>query len=136
MSYMNLFAYGTLMWPEVLESVTGRRIAGTAAVLRGYRRLRVKGEHYPVVVPSSADCVEGVLYCGLTMQEFRLLDDFEGDQYDRIEADIGDDTAFVYVLSSDWKHIADSQRWNPEDLKPEQLAEFCSEYCGWDKIRD
>ena len=71
---MNLFAYGTLMWPGVLEAVTGRRLKGVNAILEGYIRLRVKGQHYPVVVPSPGDSVEGILYSGLTEGELRALD--------------------------------------------------------------
>ncbi len=128
---MNLFAYGTLMWPEVLESVAGRRMAGTRVVLEGYTRLRVKGQHYPVVVPSDGDSVEGTLYTGLTPAEFQCLDRFEGVEYERIEIDFAGTAAFVYVLSDDWKSIAASEPWNPEDLRPEHLAAFCSEYKGW-----
>lgn len=123
------------MWPEVLESVMGRRLAGTRAVLNGYTRRRVKGQHYPVVYPAAEDAVEGVLYEGLTAQEFRALDAFEGAEYDRVELDFDGTPAFVYVLSDDWKHIADSRCWKPEDLQPEHLAQFCSDYKGWNDLQ-
>lgn len=132
---MNLFAYGTLMWPEVLEAVTGRRMTGTKAVLEGYTRRRVKGEHYPVVIQSLEDSVEGVLYEGLTEREVQVLDDFEGEAYDRVVHEFNGAPAFVYVLSDDWKHIAESLPWNPADFNAEHLAAFCSEYRGWDDVR-
>ena len=46
---MNLFAYGTLMVPEVLRAVTGREFTWREAVLRGYVRLTVRGQSYPGV---------------------------------------------------------------------------------------
>ncbi|MDF7807002.1 gamma-glutamylcyclotransferase [Pontiellaceae bacterium B12219] len=128
---MNLFAYGTLMWPEVLEAVTGRRLAGEKTVLAGYTRLRVKDQLYPVIIPSLDDAVEGVLYRNLTAKEFQALDAFEGEEYDRTAVCIGGTPAFVYVLSEDWKHIADSAPWNPEDFAADELAQFCSGYKGW-----
>jgi gamma-glutamylcyclotransferase (GGCT)/AIG2-like uncharacterized protein YtfP len=128
---MNLFAYGTLMWPEILESVMGRRMAGEKMVLAGYTRLRVKGQHYPVILQSLEDSVEGVLYTNLTAEEFQSLDAFEGVEYDRTEVCISGTPAFVYVLSDDWKHIADSKPWKPEDLAADELAQFCSDYKGW-----
>lgn len=131
---MNLFAYGTLMWPEVLEAVMGRRMAGEKVTLAGYKRLRVKGQHYPVMLESPDDSVNGVLYNGLTEEEFHCLDAFEGVEYDRTEVALGEGTAFAYVLSNDWKHIADSCLWKPEQLRPEELAMFCEEYKGWSKV--
>lgn len=131
---MNLFAYGTLMWPEVLESVIGRRPAGEPAVLSGFRRLRVKGEHYPAMVRSAGDSVEGVLYRGLTDEEFRHLNLFEGAEYNRAEVHVNGSPAITYLLSNDWKHIAESRRWEPEHLRPEHLAAFCAEYKGWSDL--
>jgi gamma-glutamylcyclotransferase (GGCT)/AIG2-like uncharacterized protein YtfP len=127
---MNLFAYGTLMWPEVLEAVTGRRMTGEKMTLSGYKRLRVKGERYPVVIDSARDSVEGVFYRNLSTREFQCLDRFEGEQYDRIEQTFGAERAFVYVLSKDWKHIAEIEVWGPEHLTEEDLAAFLQEYKG------
>ncbi|MDZ8117982.1 gamma-glutamylcyclotransferase family protein [Pontiella agarivorans] len=128
---MNLFTYGTLMWPEVLESVIGRRLTGTRAVLEGYIRLRVKGQHYPVAVRSPEDAVEGTLCTGLFPEELQCLDRFEGVEYDRVETDFDGTAAWVYVLSKDWKSIAAPTLWKPADLRPEHLAAFCAEYRGW-----
>jgi gamma-glutamylcyclotransferase (GGCT)/AIG2-like uncharacterized protein YtfP len=131
---MNLFAYGTLMWPEVLKAVVGRRMEGEKATLAGYTRLRVKGQHYPVIIQSLEDSVEGVLYSGLTREEFQYLDTFEGVAYDQVEVKIGEIQTQVYVLSNDWKHLATSEIWKPEQLKPEHLAEFCQEYKAWTEV--
>lgn len=120
----NLFAYGTLMWRDVLESVIGRRLQGERAVLSGYRRLCVKGEWYPAVVPSEGDTVEGLLYRGITESEIILLDAFEGSEYNRTEEWLCGTSALVYVLSPVWSHIADARPWFPEMLKPEQVASF------------
>lgn len=121
---INLFAYGTLMWTDVLESVIGRRLQGEPAVLSGYCRLCVKGECYPVAVPCENNSVEGLLYRGITENDIVFLDAFEGGQYDRAEEWVCGALALVYVLSPAWKHIADSRSWFPDMLKPEQVASF------------
>jgi gamma-glutamylcyclotransferase (GGCT)/AIG2-like uncharacterized protein YtfP len=128
---MNLFTYGTLMWPEVMKAVSGRRPAGEDAVLAGYRRLRVKGEVYPVIVPSADDSVEGLLYRGLDEEALRRLDRFEGEEYERVEVQVGAETAYAYVLSKHCRHIAEDTPWQPEQLAPEHIAAFCSDYKGW-----
>jgi len=128
---MNLFAYGTLMWPEVLEAVIGRRLQGIPVTLPGYVRLRVKREHYPAIVAAEGDRVEGILYRGLTAPEFARLDRFEGEEYDRRIERAGGAEVQVYVLSDRWKHLAEPVAWNPEDLSPNQLQAFRQEYKGW-----
>lgn len=128
---MNLFAYGTLMWPEVLEAVIGRRLQGTPAVVHGYRRLRVRGERYPAVVPSASDSVEGILYGNLGDSEFEHLDRFEGLEYDRRTALVNGLEAQLYVLAGAYRHLADRALWRPEDMQAEHLAAFCTEYKGW-----
>lgn len=131
---MNLFAYGTLMWPQVLEAVTGRRVTGSPAVLDGYKRLRVIGQPYPVVLVSENDAVDGVLYQNLSAAEFAALDAFEGEEYDRCNVVIGDTETFVYVLNDQFRHLVDPAPWRPEDFTAEALASFCEEYKGWKQV--
>lgn len=128
---MNLFAYGTLMWPEVLEAVIGRRPEGVKAVLGGYLRLRISGACYPAIVPSEGGRVEGVVYRSLNAAEYERLDRFEGEEYERTTVMAGGIAAQAYVLSPSWLHLAEPVPWNPEDLHPEQLAAFRREYKGW-----
>ncbi len=130
----NLFAYGTLMWPEVLEAVIGRKPTGKPATLPGFKRLRVRGECFPVIVKSPDDSVDGILYENLTGPEFALLDRFEGEEYDRAELPVGGIAAQVYVLCEKWAHIAEPVLWQPSDFTPEHRAAFCAEYKGWSKL--
>ncbi len=130
----NLFAYGTLMWPEVLEGVIGRRLKGRPATLTGFLRLRVIGEHYPAVIPSPGDEVDGLLYDGLTDTDFRHLDRFEGEEYDRVTVCIGHVSVEVYVLAAQWRHLAEEKPWRPEQMLAEHLAAFREEYKGWHDI--
>lgn len=82
---MDFFFYGTLMDPDVLAAVIGRRVLPArvkAATLAGWRRVGLKGTPYPVVVPgAAADRVEGVLVTGLTAADVRNLKRFEGAAY-------------------------------------------------------
>ncbi|MBN2162962.1 MAG: gamma-glutamylcyclotransferase [Pontiellaceae bacterium] len=128
---MKLFAYGTLMWPEVLEAVIGHRLSGAPDALLGYCRLRVRGEHYPVVVPEEGGRVEGILYDNLSESDFRHLDHFEGEEYERKILKVGETEAAVYVLSDRWRHIAEDSAWHPEQMLPQHLAAFQAEYKGW-----
>lgn len=58
----HLFAYGTLMCDDIIAEISGSLLSHVSATLRGYRRMCVKGEHYPALVPEAGGSVEGVLY--------------------------------------------------------------------------
>lgn len=45
-----IFVYGSLMYPSVLTALLGRCPPAQAAVLTGFRRLRIRGEVYPALV--------------------------------------------------------------------------------------
>ncbi|POY75061.1 hypothetical protein BMF94_2037 [Rhodotorula taiwanensis] len=96
---MSLFFYGTLCHAAVLQRVIGHEGQGLTtrdALLLDHMRLHVKGEDYPAVVsaekasqlvdrslePDEAR-VQGVLVQGLSEADILLLDEFEGDEYER-----------------------------------------------------
>lgn len=67
-----------------------QRLAPKPAVLHGYTRHRVKDADYPGIIPSSNTpgaeaeaSVLGTLVTGLTDADIRLLDLFEGDEYEK-----------------------------------------------------
>lgn len=91
----NLFFYGTLIHPEVLSRVIGKpgvHLTTNSANLESHTRFHVKGEDYPAVVDNSAaravmgrdlseeeGRVKGCLVQGLTDEDVKFLDSFEGD---------------------------------------------------------
>ncbi|KAJ5343960.1 uncharacterized protein MYU51_002079 [Penicillium brevicompactum] len=102
-----LFFYGTLMAPQVLHRVIHgspnpepwqkAMISFQPAILHGYRRHRVQHADYPGILPvdqgtgeqsasdatSARKSVLGTLVSGLTDQDVRRLDCFEGADYTR-----------------------------------------------------
>lgn len=83
-----LFFYGTLMATKVYEQVMLRHSIpysiprSTPAILKGYKRYRVKNAPYPGIIPSDVsnnDGVKGLLAYVQTQQEVDVLDRFEGE---------------------------------------------------------
>jgi len=76
-----LFAYGTLMCPEVFEKVTGM---SPRAVLPGqvknHRCLQVRGEVYPGLIQGHGGVVEGLVYT-FPSYLWAVFDGFEGERY-------------------------------------------------------
>ncbi|KAG9315189.1 hypothetical protein JVU11DRAFT_4317 [Chiua virens] len=93
------FFYGTLMHPKILKRVIGHdgyHLQISPALLLDYTRHKVKGEDYPGIVPYAQGrtmfdedldlqdrSVRGSLVTGLSAQDMRLLDTFEGNEYTR-----------------------------------------------------
>lgn len=127
--------YGSLMVPRVMHGVCGHAAPGVAATLRGYRRRRLHGEHYPGIRPCAGERVDGVLYRGLTDAQLSALDAFEGDWYLRhavgVETGSGPHSAQAYVLAPSCDHLMSSEHWSLEQFLREGLDAFLAEYRGF-----
>lgn len=79
-----LFAYGTLLDPDVQRNTIGRRIPGTPDELEGYRIASVRDgiETFPNLTPDLGGRVPGRVL-DLTQDELARADRYEGDLYRR-----------------------------------------------------
>lgn len=114
-----LFVYGTLMFPEIREKLTGKVFKISPAVLPGYRRTKVKDADYPAIVKNPDSEVEGILLEDVDEQTIEILSFFEGDEYK---------THHVEVFSGNRKIPALTFVWaNREKLLPDEdwdITEF------------
>ena len=141
-----LFAYGTLLFPEVLRVVAGRDLPKQPAALERFVRRRLDGELFPAIIDGGErDRVAGALYRGLDQRSWRRLDRFEGALYERravrvrcaasslaapappqdaatIEA--ATCPAFAYVLLPAWRHRLGEGEWDPAAFERDHLAAF------------
>lgn len=82
---MKLFAYGTLLDPEIQKNVIGRYVYGTPDLLIGYRKIIrqfITGK-FPDLQEDGNCHVEGQIL-ELTSEELELCDSYEGTEYQRI----------------------------------------------------
>ena len=124
-----LFAYGTLMLPEVMEIVAGPGRSALPAVLAGHRRRRLHGEVFPALVPDAGESVAGVLWDGLDAAALARLDRFEGPLYERTVRRVtlasGEEReACVYVLRPERRELASPEAWDEADFRARHLAAF------------
>ena len=135
-----LFAYGTLMLPEVLRAVTARTFPGREAVLVGFARLGVRGETYPALVERRDAVTRGMLYEGLDSATLERLDVFEGELYERRRVRVRDDDqrqqdAFTYVVPERFHAILGAEPWDPEVFRTRHLQTFLDGYPGFARTR-
>ena len=135
----NLFAYGTLMCEDIMQDVAGCRLSCVPAELRGYSRRRVRGEHYPALVPDERGFVRGVLYQDVPDSAWDRLDRFEGDMYERrpVEVCLEDGrimSAATYVARSAFLGCLDEADWDFDDFLRSGRAAFQRQYKGYQAL--
>jgi gamma-glutamylcyclotransferase (GGCT)/AIG2-like uncharacterized protein YtfP len=83
---MHIFAYGSLMYPEIFVAVTGVTLRHTSAALSGWQRFALADRTYPGAMPSheGGASILGVLWFDLPKEAILALDRFEGDEYKRV----------------------------------------------------
>lgn len=74
------------MAEEVLQILLGRVPKSSPAMLDGFMRYSIRGKQYPIISQTHIQArVQGRLLHGITPQEIKILDLFEGDEYCRTE---------------------------------------------------
>lgn len=127
-----LFAYGTLMFPQVFRHVTGRQAVGRPAELSGYGRYRLHGYSYPGLAPMPGERVQGVLYEGISVPQLRRLDIFEGRIYRRQKVRIQDVRgrsvmAWTYVIPVRHRALLGRRSWDARLFSRRHIQRFLAD---------
>ena len=72
-----IFTYGSLLFTEIMQAVTGKHFPSQSAILREYARYGVRGANYPGIVPAPGVSVEGQLYQDVDPAAVKHLDFFK-----------------------------------------------------------
>jgi gamma-glutamylcyclotransferase (GGCT)/AIG2-like uncharacterized protein YtfP len=132
---MDIFTYGSLMYPAVWERVVSGDYPGQPATLHGFARRRIRGELYPGLVRAGpGGSVDGVLYRGVSARDVAALDHFEGegDAYARIRVPVElADGAVVGAWTYLYLHTAqvEESAWEPAGFEARDLPAFLESYC-------
>jgi gamma-glutamylcyclotransferase (GGCT)/AIG2-like uncharacterized protein YtfP len=132
---MDFFAYGSLIFEEVMTAVTGRKYSGLDARLEGFARYRVKDESYPGIVASEHSFVDGFLYRRIDPTALSLLDRFEGEYYKResVEVTTGNakEPAQAYIFRPEFSQLLTREAWQKDVFKEHHLSGFLARYKGF-----
>ncbi len=75
---MNLFVYGTLKDRELIQSLLERSLGDSSAAIMLECATVTSKWGYLVMISDENSSVEGVVWRGLTAQDFAVLDKYEG----------------------------------------------------------
>ena len=128
MTNLNVFSYGSLMYPAVWEKVVTGHYISCRAQLNKYRRLQIRGETFPAIIPG-ASSVRGVLYFHINSSDLALLDQFEGEYYQRTDGDVVLDGGVVmpaafYCFKEAYAPMLLEQEWNPDEFAAKGMKKF------------
>ncbi len=133
---MNIFTYGSLMFPEVWERVTGLSGAGQPASLADHAARQIRGQTYPALVKAVGGSTEGVLYSDVTPAAVARLDEFEGRFYERVAVAVsaGDGaatSAWVYRAAKPDDPDILEEGWDRERFQRDHLGRFLRDDPGF-----
>jgi gamma-glutamylcyclotransferase (GGCT)/AIG2-like uncharacterized protein YtfP len=138
---MHVFTYGTLMFPEVWQSVVGRSFVTVSGEAPGFQIFRVRGAVFPGIFRGSdADTVSGVLYLDVDPESAARLDRFEDEFCERrpIAVDCADGRrrmAEAYIIPDANKSALTSEPWARESfLGSGGLEEFIARFAGFGRL--
>ena len=133
-----LFVYGSLIFPEVWKGVVGSPATRTEpAELSGYSAFRVIDEAYPGLVKTSQIArTQGVLIFGLTLEDWKTLDVFEGEFYERVEVNVETVQspekeiygAHTYLVSDGFEDRLSEELWDVDEFAKSGLADFLQRF--------
>jgi gamma-glutamylcyclotransferase (GGCT)/AIG2-like uncharacterized protein YtfP len=127
---MNLFAYGTLMFPAIWRAVVGRESAGEQATVPGYAVYRAPSDVFPVMVRGGpSDAAKGIVYRDLDDATIQVLDEYEAGIYDRVEIvaklATGESIACqCYLLGRDYERPASPEPWDAAAFECDALPGY------------
>jgi gamma-glutamylcyclotransferase (GGCT)/AIG2-like uncharacterized protein YtfP len=125
-----LFAYGSLMFPEVTSIVLGRNVNDDDfldAMLRHYRRVAIPERSYPTCIKFAGSSVKGTVILNLSEDDLKKLDAYEESFYRRMEVNVetarGSISAYAYVDSRDPLPF-ELTEWDRETFARDFLSNF------------
>jgi gamma-glutamylcyclotransferase (GGCT)/AIG2-like uncharacterized protein YtfP len=124
-----VFTYGSLQIPEVMQAVTGGSYPSRPARLAGFARYCLADLPYPGLCPEPGAITGGVLYSGVDGAALRLLDAFEDDFYRRETLAVTTDSglavaAETYVVAPEHYRLLIRRPWDLEQFRVTALGEF------------
>ena len=132
-----LFAYGTLMFSEVWIHLIGRECSRIEAELHNHSALRVNGHTFPGLRETKDNnCVKGILYSGIIKKDWDILDDFEGDFYERVPVKVYSEKniihlAYTYIVKPQNYGKLSGELWDANWFKKNMLGQYMDRICGF-----
>jgi gamma-glutamylcyclotransferase (GGCT)/AIG2-like uncharacterized protein YtfP len=125
----NLFVYGTLLSKDVWTSIVSGDYSFDSAVLKGYARKKVTGKNYPGLTEQNGSTVEGQIYYNISEEDLIKLDEYEGEEYQRIKVSVLSGSGknvvcFTYLFKREWFDKLTKNDWSANEIFNRKIREI------------
>jgi gamma-glutamylcyclotransferase (GGCT)/AIG2-like uncharacterized protein YtfP len=97
--------------------------------VEGWQRFVIPGEDYPGAILSAGSSMSAVLWEGVCVDDLVRLDEFEGDQYERVPVVVGPEESPAWIYAWRGQRPLDSALWDPDAFaQPEVMARFLAKH--------
>ena len=123
----NIFVYGTLLSPVILEKLTGKSFKTSEAVLFGYKRYCVKNSDYPAIIQQEGSKTTGLVVENVDDSKLEVLSFYEGVEYEKKLVTVNwngksaDALTFVWANGSEFLEVED---WDFNRFKKNYLKHY------------
>lgn len=116
-THMNLFTYGSLTYPQVLEALTEQTFSFEDLGLPGFERSAIIDKMYHGIRENPLEAVDGRLWFNVSDHAMRILDRFEDPLYERRSIEVftgtrGKIVARAYVVPRELEHTLTLTAWD------------------------
>ena len=121
---MNVFVYGSLLFPEIAHGLCGKKLKSEDATLSGYARFALKGADYPVIIKKDNSTVKGKVLLNLNENAIYLLTFYEGDEYGMAPVKVETDSGIINAVAFVWmagNELLEDFDWSKEQFEAESL---------------
>ena len=128
---MNIFTYGSLMFPSVWGRVVRGDYRRAEASIHGFRRVRVLGaEHPALIIAANAPTIAGRVYFDVSAEDVARLDHFETAQYARvgIAAAVADQAVVAHAYLALALDLMSNEPWSVAEFEQHGLPIFSATY--------
>ena len=134
----NVFTYGSLAIPQVMELVTQSEFQHEVSTLLGYERFLLRERTYPGIIENRGERTIGRVYFAVSDEALRRLDYFEDDCYtgEIVEPILDNGStlqAFAYVVPSDQRRLLTNKPWDEKSFVAEKLDSYLLQAQRWMK---
>lgn len=131
---MHLFVYGTLLFPEIIQALTGNIFRQDHALLSNYKRYSIQNKDtsirkYPALRKESGATTKWIILYDVDIQSANIIDFFEDNNYEKINVNVHINGQYIQAYTYVWKErYASMLTWtrDPEDFKNTYIQEYIS----------
>lgn len=133
---MNIFTYGSLMYPSVFEALTEKMFRADDVTLNNYQRRAISFKNYPGIKYKPGASVNGRLWFDVDEVSSKMLDRFEDSLYERrvvkVTSKLGEVfNAHAYVVPVSLEHMLASEEWDQkmfQEMHLNSYVEMCRRF--------